>query len=50
MSDHALVYRIIRRDGTPFRDEHGVAFTFESRIAAERWMMPGERVEPVRKS
>jgi hypothetical protein len=45
-----MLYRIIRKDGEPFRDEHGNDFVFASRAEAERWMMSGERVEPVRKS
>ena len=37
-------YLIIRRDGKPLRDVHGTKCTYATRLEAERWLMPGERV------
>ena len=48
MTERAIGYRIIRCDGTLFRDEHDAAFVFASRTDAERWLLPGERVQLLR--
>jgi hypothetical protein len=48
MTEQRLAYPIIRRDGLPFRDEHGTEFTFASRTEAERRLLRGERVRPTK--
>lgn len=44
----ALLYQIITRTGAPLTDVEGNPILFATRIEAERWLMPGERVEPVK--
>ena len=44
-----MLYRIIRRDGKPLADLQGEPIVFATRVEAERWLMLGEWVEPVKR-
>lgn len=45
MDDQQDRFIIVRPDGTPVADIYGNVAEFTSRAEAERWLMPGERVE-----
>ncbi len=42
-----MLYRIIRKDGTPTADLNGNVIEFPTRREPVRWAMPVERVVPV---
>ena len=45
IAEQREAYVIIQRDGSILRDLDGPEIQFETRVEAERWLMPGERCE-----